>query len=1054
MTRREQYTTADIQRTLNLLPKPAWVFDEATFAFLAVNDVAVRQYGFSRDQFMRMTIRDIRPHEDVAAIEAAMSGANVSAENLGEWRHRRADGEIIQVEITASSILLEGRKARLVLARDVSERDALIRQLETHKDLMSVAGRIGKFGGWQYDPHSEQLRWSEEAALILNMDAGARSSVEDASELFVPGCQGRFRQALSKCVDRGRPFDEELELVSGGERRKWVRLAGAPKSGAGKTQRRAQGAIQDISDVRNSEEQLRLIESCVNHVDDMVIITKAAPIESPGPEIVYVNDAFVEHSGYSREEAIGDTPRILQGAGTEREELDRIRTALEREESVRAELTNYAKSGDELLLELDIAPVRDARQNLTHFVSVQRDISERRRAEQALAQSESRFRAAAQATADVIWDWDLKKNTVWWNEGYVRAFGHPPPSDQAPLDSWTDHIHSDDRDRVVRSIGEAVETRAREWSEEYRFVDAHGRERLVADRGYLLLDSQGKPDRFVGGMRDLTEREAANVILQRNSARLGAHIEQIRSLTRSAVYEDSLLMTRICEAAQKLARSHGAAIEIPRANELVCEASCGAADSLKGTRLDAGSGLSASVLKNGKPLICDDTNADDDPDALAAHRLGFRSMIVALLPGETGPRGVLKLLSQEPHAFSEEDLGFINLFGQSAGAILERRTVERRLNQAQRLKSVGELTGGVAHDFNNLLTVILGNAESFEDALKNDDTLSPLAKMTRMAAERGAELTSRLLAFSRQQPLEPSSTDINRLLSSMDALLRRTLGEHIEISMIGDDGVWPAMIDPIQLESAILNLCLNARDAMPRGGRLIIEARNTHLDDGYADMEDDVTSGEYVMVAVSDTGEGMTQDVMNRAFDPFFTTKDAGKGSGMGLSMVFGFIKQSGGHIKIYSELGAGTTIRLYLPKAQSAPAAEDGEESDSVFGHGEKILLVEDDDLVRGHVLSQLRILGYEPIEARNAREALDALRLIADIQLLFTDVVMPGGMSGKELADAAVKLKPGLKVLFTSGYTENAIVHHGRLDAGVNFISKPYRQGDLGRKIRQALA
>jgi signal transduction histidine kinase/ActR/RegA family two-component response regulator len=378
-----------------------------------------------------------------------------------------------------------------------------------------------------------------------------------------------------------------------------------------------------------------------------------------------------------------------------------------------------------------------------------------------------------------------------------------------------------------------------------------------------------------------------------------------------------------------------------------------------------------------------------------------------------------------------------------------------RLRQSQKMEAVGQLTGGVAHDFNNLLTVIIGNSELVADGLRDRPALRNLAEMTVKAAERGAELTSRLLAFSRRQPLDPKPSDINRQIADMDPMLRRTLGEHIEIELVRGGGLWKAMVDPGQLENAILNLCLNARDAMPNGGRLTIETANAHLDAAYAASQSEVEPGQYVMIAVSDTGTGMDAATLERAFEPFFTTKDVGKGSGLGLSMVYGFVKQSRGHVRIYSESGQGTTVRLYLPRADGeaqagAPAAAPAEAD---RGSG-RILLVEDDALVRENAAELLRSLGYDVVPAANGPEALAVLEKGEAFDLLLTDVVMPGGLNGRELAERAHALRPGLLVLYTSGYTENAIVHHGRLDRGVELLAKPYRRQDLAAKVRAVLA
>ena len=387
----------------------------------------------------------------------------------------------------------------------------------------------------------------------------------------------------------------------------------------------------------------------------------------------------------------------------------------------------------------------------------------------------------------------------------------------------------------------------------------------------------------------------------------------------------------------------------------------------------------------------------------------------------------------------------------------EGNATESQVRQAQKMEAVGQLTGGVAHDFNNILTVITGTIEILGDAVKDRPHLSQITNLISAAAARGADLTQHLLAFARRQPLQPRSTDVNALIIDTAGLLRPTLGEQIEIESMLPPDTAPALIDPNQLSTAVLNLALNARDAMPNGGKLTLETRNVVLDETCAGGNSDVKPGNYVMIAVSDTGEGIPAVLLEKVFEPFFTTKDVGKGSGLGLSMVYGFVKQSNGHIKIYSEEGHGTTVKLYLPQAVgvanvAAPVVADVDVAG--FERGDKsILIVEDDALVREYVVTQIKSLGYQAQAASNAVEALVIINGSEPIDLLFTDVILPGGMNGRQLALAALKRRPGLKILYTSGYAENAIVHHGRLDSGVLLLAKPYLSSDLARMIYAAL-
>lgn len=396
--------------------------------------------------------------------------------------------------------------------------------------------------------------------------------------------------------------------------------------------------------------------------------------------------------------------------------------------------------------------------------------------------------------------------------------------------------------------------------------------------------------------------------------------------------------------------------------------------------------------------------------------------------------------------------------GAISGAVLvyhdatSSRDTERQLYQSQKLDSIGKLTGGVAHDFNNMLTVISGNTETLVASLKEQPELQRTARLIDDAAERCAELIQHLLAFARRQPLQPRNVEINAAIADIAKLLRPTLGEQIQIETVLEQGPMTAHIDPSRLTNAVLNMAINARDAMPNGGKLLLETHRVVLDEAYARANVDVRPGPYVMLAVSDTGTGMPPDVQEKAFEPFFTTKEVGKGSGLGLSMVYGFVKQSGGHIKIYSEQGHGTTIKLYLPPgegtadvaASAAPHAEGGAET---------IFVVEDDTLVRNFVTAQLQSLGYRTVAAADSKAALQLIEAGQAFDLLFTDVVIPGGMSGRELAEEVAKRRPGLKVLYTSGYTDNAIVHHGKLDDGVMLLTKPYRRNQLAEMIRKAL-
>jgi PAS domain S-box-containing protein len=397
----------------------------------------------------------------------------------------------------------------------------------------------------------------------------------------------------------------------------------------------------------------------------------------------------------------------------------------------------------------------------------------------------------------------------------------------------------------------------------------------------------------------------------------------------------------------------------------------------------------------------------------------------------------------------------VNCIIVNAHDITDRIMMEQQLRQAHKMEAVGQLTGGIAHDFNNLLAVIIGNLDVLEERVRGDPEFRALVRPAAKAAERGALLTERLLAFSRKQALRPSVVDLNELVIDMSDLLRRTLGEIIAIENVRGANLWLCEVDPAQLENAILNLALNARDAMPDGGKLTIETTNGRLDDDYAAAHANVVPGHYVVLAVSDTGTGMPPEVLKCAFEPFFTTKEVGQGTGLGLSMVYGFIKQSGGHVTIYSEVGHGTTVRLYLPRARLGKTAARPciAAKTDYQARGETVLVVEDDADVRSLAVILLGDLGYAVLEAGNGKSALELLAENSRINLILTDMVMPGGLNGRALAREAQRISPGIPVVFMSGYTEKAAARDGKIGAGEIMIQKPFRRMELARKLRQAL-
>jgi PAS domain S-box-containing protein len=766
---------------------------------------------------------------------------------------------------------------------------------------------------------------------------------------------------------------------------------------------------QEVAEHRRTEAALerhadreRLFSAAVESSND------AIATETLDGVITGWNRASERLFGYSAEEAIGKNIDIIVPQDRRAEARDILGKVARGERADHFDTVRLRKDGTSVEVSVSVSPVQSPAGATVGACQVARDVGRRKQTQLALTREIEERRRIFETSQDLILVTDRKGNYVQVSPSSWAILGFRP--EEMVGRSAVDFIYPDDLDPTRNEMRLARRGRVMR-NFECRYVHRDGR---VVSLIWMGTWSEPAERHFFIG-RDMTEsRKAQEALLESEQMARGIIDTALDAFVQ--MDESGRIIDWNSQAEAIFGWSHHEAVGRTLADLIVPEQH----------RALHQQGL-AHFLRSGESAIL------GKRFEIEAQRRDGRLIQIEL--------SVTALRRRSGYVFN----GFMR-------DLTEKVAAEAQIRQAQKMEAVGQLTGGIAHDFNNILTVITGTIEILAEAVADKPQLAAIAHMIDEASERGAGLTQHLLAFARKQPLQPQETDINALIVETAQLLRPTLGEQVEMESMLESDAWRAMVDPNQLATALLNLSINARDAMPNGGKLTLETGNVHLDESYLSANSDVAPGPYVMIAVSDTGAGIPAAIRDKVFEPFFTTKATGKGTGLGLSMVYGFVKQSGGHIKIYSEEGHGTTIKIYLPRASGqAQLVSDGPHALIGGGH-ESILVVEDDALVRNYVVAQLGSLGYRTVTARDATEALAVVDSSVELDLLFTDVIMPGAMNGRQLADEAVRRRPSLKVLFTSGYTENAIVHHGRLDPGVLLLAKPYRKTDLARMVRKA--
>ncbi len=727
---------------------------------------------------------------------------------------------------------------------------------------------------------------------------------------------------------------------------------------------------------------------------------------------------------------------------------------------------------EHVTFDIAFSAILDDNGSVAGVICVVNETTERTKFERQLRESEQRFRNMADNSPVMMWVTDEQGFCTYLNKTWYTVTGQTRA--QAEGLGWLNATHPDDGERARQAFLDA-NARAAPFRVEYRLRQADGNYRWAIDAAHPRLNDNGTFLGYIGSVIDIHELKLAEI---RRSAIINLQ-EQFRLLLEPAdiAYASAETLGRlmnVSRAGYGVVNTKNETITIER------DWNAPGIQSLAGTLHFRDYGSYIENLKRGETVVIDDAEADPRTASTAAalKAISAQSVINMPITEENGLVALLYLNHQSARPWTPDEIELIRDIAERTRLAVQRRRAEKelraltislekqvnertsallkseeQLRQAQKMEAVGQLTGGIAHDFNNMLAVIIGGLGLIQRRLARGDTdVQELIDGAVESAHKAATLTQRLLAFSRQQPLDPKPIDANSLVANMREMLYRTLGEHIQIESVLSAGLWRTRIDPAQLENAILNLAINSRDAMPDGGKLTIETANAHIDDNYA-RDHDVEMGQYVLIAVSDTGAGMSPQVASRAFEPFFTTKAVGKGTGLGLSQIFGFVRQSGGHIKIYSEVGVGTTVKLYVPRYRGDATAFEAPRREEISkAMGECVLLVEDRDDVRTFASEALKELGYTVVTALGGVEALKRLQDGLRPDLLLTDIVMPE-LNGRQLVDAALKVLPTLKVLYMTGYTRNAVVHNGMLDPGTNFIQKPFTLDQLGAKVRSVL-
>lgn len=983
--------------------------------YIDVNPAYVEMFGYaSREEMLRLDIA-----ADIYANQGERERFSRLLEEKGSVKDyrlemRKKDGERLVVLATAAAA--RDRHGKVVEYQGINyDITGLEREREKLKDQLEqldLALKSADMGVWSWDIPVRRVFFDDRACRLLGIDPSTfTGTVDEYYKVVLPEDRAAIRAALYGSFKEEDPYYKQSYRVvlPDGTLRNIMGRWKVDKDAFGKPSR-VHGILWDVTDRKKTEEDLKQATDLLRAIIDTAP-TAIVGLDLDGKVRTVWNRAAERMLGWSEEEAMG---RLLPIVSPENEEEFRQHHGrIRRGKNIDGlEIRRKKSDGAEIDLGVYASPLIDDNGTVTGSIGVLVDITERKRVEEVLRKSEERLKATLDAAQMVAFE--IHVDGSHREVGPVdKLFGRPAGYSHPTLSDLFAAIHPEDRENVQSMMASALRGESG-YDVQFRVFQEDGAVRWIEATGALQRDGKGNPVRILGMARNVTRRQAAEEALRRSEERFRRMIRNSNDII--ALVDGNNRLTSVSGPLEKVL------------------------------------GYGPEEVKGA--FFLDFVHPEDQEE------VGKATSEIIRGPEESRILE-FRVRHKDGKWVSVEAVSSNLLKDPSVKAIVsnirdvtERNRLREQLQQAMKMEAVGRLAGGVAHDFNNILTVVTGNVELARMSLSPSDPLIRCLDQITKASDSAASLTRQLLAFSRKQIIEPKVLNLNELVGNVQQMLGRLIGENVELRTALDSGLASVKVDPGQFEQVLVNLAVNARDAMPDGGRLVVETANATLDEGYCATHPTASPGEYVLLAVSDTGHGMTARVKEHLFEPFFTTKGKGHGTGLGLATTFGVVRQAGGSIEVYSEEGRGTSFKIYIPavKERAEKLVKETRTLDTLKGN-ETILLVEDEESVRKLALAMLKNLGYRVIEARDGEEAL----MLADrhggkIDLLMTDIVMPG-INGRELSERLTRAYPAMKTLFTSGYTEDVIVRHGVIDSQLNFIGKPYSLQGIARKIREAL-